>query len=135
MSAASAALAFAELDRQIACHPEVQASEKLDATRLRIKLKEMAHGPVKFAGDYTLRFEVAGSAVRWTSEAGGNITVRGEATFSDAPGGCRMQFRESVEMDMEVNRLLAGVVRPIAETMMARGMRGFVERMAASLGG
>lgn len=128
-----AARAFAELDRQLSCHPELAAGEPVGSDTLRIRLKEMSHGPVQFAGHYTLTFTTEGTTVRWQSGPDGNVTIRGEARFTPAPGGCEMQIEESCTMEMDINRLVAGVVRPIAETMMARGMKGFVKRMADSL--
>jgi carbon monoxide dehydrogenase subunit G len=70
--------------------------------------------------------------VRWQSRDG-NIEVRGTARFLPAGAGSRVDFVEEVRMEMELNRILAGVIRPVAEAMMARGMKGFVERMCGAL--
>lgn len=128
-----AALAFAELERQLSCHPELASGQPVGTDLLRIRLKEMKHGPVQFSGHYTLKFTIEGTTVRWQSGADGNVNILGEARFIPAVGGCEMHIDESCSMDMDINRLVAGVVRPIAEAMMARGMRGFVNRMVESL--
>lgn len=129
----TAAARFAEIDRQIACHPELAEAQRLDERRARMTLREMSHGPVKFAGQYTLAFTRDGTTVTWHTEADGNLTISGSARFVPAPGGCEVHFREEVSMELPVNRVVGAVVRPVAEAMMARGMRGFVERVVASL--
>lgn len=133
ISAQRATQAFAELERQLSCHPELASGEPVGADTLRIRLKEMKHGPVQFSGHYSLKFTTDGTTVRWQSGADGNVNIRGEARFTPSAGGCEMFIEESCSMDMDINRLVAGVVRPIAETMMARGMKGFVNRMVESL--
>lgn len=133
LAPSAAARAFADLDRQIACHPELAGADKVDATTLRVRMKEMNHGPTKFAGRYTLVFTAEGDAVRWRT-SDGNVDVRGEAVFTAAPGGCRLAYTESVALDLDVNVLLGKVLRPIVETMMARGMKNFVDRMTEELG-
>jgi hypothetical protein len=130
----AAAAAFADLGRQVACHPELASAERIDATTLRLRMKEMSHGPVAFAGNYVLSFVHTGATVRWQSGRDSNIGVRGEAVFSAAPGGgSRLAFTEEVSLDLPVTRIVAGVVRPVAEHMIGRGMRGFLERMVAEL--
>lgn len=131
-SPAAAAAAFADLDRQIACHPELASAEKRDANTLAVRMKEMSHGPVRFAGAYTLHFTRDGNVVKWRTEAG-NVDVQGSATFVSDPGGSRFAYTESVTLNLDVNAILGRVLRPMVEAMMARGMKGFVERMAAEL--
>lgn len=132
MAPPAAAAAFADLDRQIACHPELAAAEKRGPDTIHFRMKEMAHGPVKFAGAYTLRFTTEGTTVRWRT-LDGNVDVHGEATFAATPGGCRMACAESVATELDVNPILAKVLRPIVEAMMGRGSKNFVERMEAEL--
>lgn len=129
---AEAAAAFADLETQIRCHPELAEAQKLDAATLRVRLKEMNHGPVAFSGRYTLHFTREGDTVRWRSTEG-NVEVRGEAHFRPAAGGSRMEFLEEVSMQLDLNRILAGVIRPVAESMMARGMQRFVERVVPAI--
>ena len=114
LDADAAAARFAEIDRQIACHPELDAAQRLDDRRARMKLREMSHGPVKFAGEYVLAFALDGTTVTWTTETGGNLTISGSARFDPAPGGCTVHFRESVAMALPVNRVVGvGVETPL----------------------
>jgi hypothetical protein len=132
-TAAAATAAFADLDRQIACHPELASADKLDATSVQMRMREMKHGPVGFAGLYTLRFTTVGNTVRWVTERG-NVNVRGEVSFSDTPSGVRMSIQEDVTVDIELPALVARALRPVVETMIGRGSGSFVERIVAELG-
>jgi carbon monoxide dehydrogenase subunit G len=130
----AARAAFLDLDRHIACHPELARAEKLGPDTLRLTMKEMSHGPVSFAGRYTLVFATAGETVRWRPGPDSNVHVSGSAAFRPAPGGgTRLAFTEAVTMDMEMNALAARLLRPVVETMMSRGMKGFLDRMTAEL--
>ena len=130
---AQATAAFADLDRQIACHPELERAEKLDGTTLRVKMKEMKHGPVAFAGQYTLLFTIDGGTVRWRSGPDSNVDVQGEAVFTPSGTGSRLAYSESVSLGIELNAIAGKVLRPVVEAMMARGMRNFIERMGEQL--
>lgn len=130
-----AALArWADPDAQVRCHPEVARSERPAPGQLRLVLKEMKHGPSAFSGDYTLRFTIDGLTLRWSTLPGGSPQVEGEARFSPTPGGCTVRFRESATVQMELGALTARVLEPLVDAMMARGMRGFVDRMVAEIG-
>lgn len=130
---ARAAATFADLDRQIACHPELESAQKVGADTLRVKMKEMNHGPTAFAGRYTLIFSTDGTTVRWRTGPDSNVDVSGEAVFTAAGSGSRLAYTESVSLAMELNPLLARVLRPIVEVMIGRGMRNFLERMTTEL--
>jgi len=119
--------------RQIACHAEFERASAPDASTVEVWLREMSHGPVRFRGRYTYRLRREADVVRWSTDPGGNPVVEGTARFLPAPGGARMEIDEEVRTEIEVNRLLGGVLRPVAEGMMTRGMKGFAERMAADL--
>ncbi len=95
----------------------------------------MKHGPSAFAGDYTLRFSVEGDRLLWRTLPGGKPMVEGEARFSATPTGSTVTFQETVSLEMDLGMVASKVLRPVVETMMERGMRGFVERMVAALGG
>lgn len=125
--------AWQDPERQVRCRPELASSEVPGPGRLRMRLKEMKHGPTSFSGDYTLCFTTEGETLRWKSEPGGRPQVEGEARFVAAIGGCTLYYRESVTVEMPLGAVAAGLLRPIVEVMMERGMKGFVERMVASL--
>ncbi len=130
---ARALATFLDLDIQIACRPEIARAEKLDETTVKVEIQEMKHGPVSFAGRYTMVWTREGDTARWRTTEG-NTTILGEATFSPAPGGgSRIAYREEVSTDIPLGRLVARVARPVAELMMVKGMRGFLQRMVAAM--
>ena len=131
-SPADAVAAWADPARQVACRPEVVRSAQPGPGQLRLVLKEMKHGPTAFSGDYTLQFTASEGLVTWTTLPGGNPQVRGSARFVAAPGGCTVQVEESVSVEMPVSGIAATLLRPIVETMMARGMASFAERMTTT---
>ncbi len=96
-------------------------------------MKEMKHGPVAFAGQYTLLFTIDGGTVRWRSGPDSNVAVQGEAVFTPAGAGSRLAYSESVSLGIELNAIAGKVLRPVVEAMMARGMRNFIERMGEQL--
>lgn len=122
-------------DVQLRCRPEVQWSERPAPGQLRMKLREMKHGPTAFAGDYTLQFDADGATLRWKTVSAGALQVHGQVVFAATAAGCSAQFSETAAVTMELPGLVARVVKPLVETMMARGSKGFAERMAAELGG
>lgn len=132
---AEGAAAFSDLDRQVACRPEIAAADRLDARTLAVRMKEMKHGPTAFSGRYTLIFERDGDTVRWRTGPDSNMSIQGEARFSAAPGGSQLHFTESSTVELSLGRVAFAVARPIAETMMARGMRGFLDRMTGAIQG
>ncbi len=132
--APAAALAhWSDPDAQLRARPEVVASERPAPGQLRLRLKEMKHGPTAFAGDYTLQFATEGTLLRWTTVSSGPLQVEGEARFAQTASGCSVVVRETARVTLPVPGLLAVALRPLVETMMARGSKGFAERMAADI--
>ncbi len=134
-SPAEAAGLFADLGNWVTCHPDLAGADRVDAQTLAVRLKPMSHGPVSFSGHYTMHFTRVGDTVRWQTGKDGNMDVSGEARFEPSGSGSRLVFTESISMDMDLNRLVAVVIRPVAETMMTHGMQRFAERMVALIDG
>ena len=130
---AEARAAWADPQRQARCRPELASHEVPGPGLLRLRMKEMKHGPTAFTADYTLRFSEEGDRLLWRSLPGGSPQVEGSARFQAAPGGSTVTYEERVSVTMELGVVAAKLLRPIVEAMMERGMKGFVERMAASL--
>lgn len=114
---------------------ELQTATELAPGKLEIVLKEHQHGPTRFQGRYTARWTAEGDTVIWRSVPSptGNFEVSGSATVTQRGAGSAVLWRESVTADIPVNRLVAKVVAPIADRMMARGLRGYLDRLRADL--
>lgn len=133
LAPAEARAAWSDPQRQARCRPELASWEVPGPGLLRLRMKEMKHGPTAFAADYTLRFAVEGDRLVWRSLPGGSPQVEGSARFVAAPGGAAVHYEERVSVTMELGVVAAKLLRPIVEAMMERGMRGFAERMAGEL--
>lgn len=136
-----AALAFfASLDANIQHNVELKSHERLDDHTLRMVLREQRSGRTTYEPRYTLRWtpDAATRTLRWQDVAGeeGTMVIRGVARFEGPPGGpTTVHWDEQVSAEVPVNRLVAKAVKPVAEGLIRKGIRGFVERMIASLEG
>jgi len=114
---------------------EIESSTVVDDRTLDIVLKEHTHGPAKFQGRYRCRWTRTDNGARWDSEPGANFAVNGAVTVRAAGSGSEVTWTESVEADVPVPRLMVRVVRPIAETLMGKGLDRFCKQMQAQLDG
>lgn len=130
-----AALAFfADLDNNIRFAHDIESHEKRGPDCVLYVLKEQRSGTTTYKPRYLLRYTVdpAARTLRWTQldEPGSTMKILGLARFSGPAGGpTTLHWDEQVEAEVPVNRLLAAAVRPVAEGLIRRGIRGFVERM------
>lgn len=108
-----------------------------EGTTFRWILKEISEKGINFKGDYTVRYERDGERqVTWSTVPGGNMTSEGHARFSSPDAGLtRVEYREHIVTDMDVNRLLAKVIKPIVDRQIARGVGGYLDRVQAHLEG
>ena len=131
------ALAFLrDPEARIRATEELERCERVDERSVRFFLKTERHGPVEFNGRYLLRWSREGDTVRWSTvhEPGSNITVSGQARITpDGRGGSRIDWDEQVATELPINRIVAKAVGPVASRLMARGIRGAVERMLAGV--
>lgn len=136
----------APLDRVVAvmAHPEVfvecmgdlETFEKVDDTTFRWILVEKNEKGVRFSGDYTVKYDYNGSdSIKWTTVSEGNMSSEGEAKFTAQGSSTRVSYREVIVCDMEVNRLLAKVIKPIVSREIAKGVSGYLERCKAKCEG
>ncbi|HTR50073.1 MAG TPA: SRPBCC family protein [Kofleriaceae bacterium] len=114
---------------------DLEASTKVDDRTLRIVRKPVEEMGVRFHGDYTVRYTRDGTdRITWTTITNGNMRSHGSATVTtQADGTTRVEYDESIECDMEVNRLLAVALRPIVERKMKSGVGAYLERVKADL--
>jgi len=117
---------------------DLESSTKVDDRTLRIVRKPVEEMGVRFHGDYTVRYtrDGDGTKITWTTITKGNMRSHGTATVTALPdGSTRLEYDESIECDMEVNRLLAVALRPIVERKMKSGVGAYLERVKADLEG
>lgn len=131
---------FASLDANIRHNEELSEHERLDDHTLRVVLRQQRSGRTTFVPRYTLRWtpDPATRTLRWREVEGeeGTMVIRGEARFEGPPGGpTTIRWDEQVDAEVPVNRIVAKAVRPVAEGLIRKGIRSFVERMIADLEG
>jgi hypothetical protein len=62
------------------------------------------------------------------------MRTKGEAHLASVgDGGTRVEFTEAIECDMEVNCVLAAVLRPIIERKIKSGIAVYLEKVKANL--
>lgn len=113
----------------------LEHAEPIDAQTIRFVHREVSEKGVRFRGDRTVRYECDGvDHLRWHTVSNGNMSTQGEARFYDAgDNATRVEFHETVECDMEVNRLLARVFKPIVERHIRHGVGEYLERVKTRL--
>ena len=114
---------------------ELDSGELVDPTTIHYVRKLVEEKGVRFRGDYVVRYAIGDAGVTWASIGdGANMRSRGEAKlFAVGDGTTRVEFTQSIECDMEVNRLLAVVLRPIVEHKLKASIGGFLTKVKASL--
>ena len=108
----------------------LERAEHVDERTIRFLHNEVAEKGVKFRGDRTMRYERDGDHLRWHTVSDGNMNCEGHARFFDeGDNGTRVEFHETVECDMKVNRLLAKVFKPIVERHIRHGVGEYLDRV------
>lgn len=127
---------FFELKNIAAAYVGLQRWEQVDDHTLRLVLEPQSALGSTFQGDYRCRYEkVSDRSIAWKSVgAGENMESVGHAEFvPEGPNRTRVTYRDRISCDIPINRLLAKALNPIVERGIRNGVKGYVERMRASL--
>jgi carbon monoxide dehydrogenase subunit G len=123
---------MAKPDVFVACLGDLDKHEKIDDTTFRWILIEKNEKGVRFSGDYTVKYDFNGAdLLKWTTVSNGNMSSEGEAHFTAQGNSTKVAYRETIVCDMEVNRLLAKVIKPIVSREIAKGVSGYLDRCKA----
>lgn len=113
------------------CIDNLERAEHIDERTVRFIHNEVSEKGVKFRGDRTVRYELEGDELRWQTISNGNMNTNGRAVFhAEGDNATRVEFHETVECDMQVNRLLAKVFKPIVERHIRHGVSEYLDRVA-----
>ncbi len=108
----------------------LERAEHIDERTIRYIHNEVAEKGVKFRGDRTVRYDLEGDKLSWRTVSVGNMSTQGHATFHvEGDNATRVEFHESVECDMQVNRLLAKIFKPIVERHIRHGVGEYLDRV------
>jgi hypothetical protein len=109
--------------------------EVLDDHEIRFVVKPQASHGVTFTAHYLCRYEIDPQGVlRWRSTASENIWVEGEAHLTAlSPTSTRLDYKQSLAMEMQVNRLLAKIIAPLVTKGIRDGVRAYLKAMQDAL--
>ena len=130
-SAEVAHRAFGDLDVLIANYGDLERADKHDERTVEYLLKEANHGVTTFQGHYTCRYDYTDDhTVTWTTTSeGSNIVASGTARFTATPNGASIDYDARIELEMDIPRLMAPMLKPVISQVAAHEMKQFVKRM------
>lgn len=108
-------------------------SSAVDGDVLHFVMKEEDHGVVKFKADFRCRYTLDGDRLVWTTLEG-NLQQSGQASFEPDGAGTKLTYTETVKIDLGVPGMMAPMLQPMIGPMLASEVKGYVKRMAESLG-
>lgn len=114
---------------------DLERFEKIDEQTWRWVLQEKNEAGVHFQGDYTCKYIWDGKReFTWSTVSKGNMTSVGRTTFvKEGDKATRVDYTETIECDMEVNFILAKVIKPIVNREIAKGVGGYLDAVKAAL--
>ena len=127
---------FADLATIAANYGDLAGHEIHDDAEITFTLQPKSEKGVTFHGQYRCRYEFKGeNRLTWRTVETKNMWSTGSATFS-ALGDTRtrVEFVQIIETEMQVNRLLAKMIKPIVSREITNGAKGYLARMAKTAG-
>ena len=113
---------------------DVERGQKIDERTYRWIRKEVQEKGVRFKGDYTVRYELEGDhKVTW-STLSGNMKSYGSAQFvAVGDAATEVRYCETIECEMQVNRILAVALRPLVQRRIRNGVSEYLGRVKQGL--
>ncbi|MFK7931350.1 MAG: hypothetical protein AB8H79_24425 [Myxococcota bacterium] len=137
-AAADAVVAqFLDLDQVVALYGDLDSGDRIDDQTLQFMLTEQNHGVFTFKGRYDCRYEPVGTdGVKWSSvpvsngdeancDTQGHLSVKA----GDDAGTCVLEYNATMTLDIDVNKMLAPMLKPIVEAAITKEMGEYVQRM------
>ncbi len=123
---------FGDLPTIAANYGDLQGHEIHDEAEITFTLIPKSEKGVTFNGEYRARYEFKGeNRLTWRTVDTKNMWSTGSATFSEAGGErTRVEFVQKIETEMQVNRLLAKVIKPVVSREITKGAKEYLARMA-----
>ena len=125
---------FASREAIVRNTDKVEKHEIRDDGTLRMLMEEENNQGIRFQGDYVQRYEIDGNTVKWSTTESQNMWGKGTARFTElGDNRVRMDYHETIEVEMNLNRFLAAIAKPIANREIRKGIEGFVAKMTKDL--
>ena len=125
---------FSNLDNIGKNYDGVDTYEKVDDKTLHIHLIPQTAVGVTFKGEHVCKYQFSERELSWTSSPGGNMRSQGIAVFKpDGDNRTTIVYREKIECEMDINRLVGKALQPIVRRSIEKGVKVFLERMRKGL--
>ena len=124
---------FSDLE-QVAKNTTDLESHSIAGDVLTMHMKEQNHGIVKFKGHVECRFTLDGDTLTWEAVGDTNLKQSGKATFAADGAGTKLEYTETIAIDLGIPKVMAAGLKPMIAPMLAKEVKGYVERMAGSVG-
>ena len=127
---------FLDLAQVVEHYGDLESSERLDESTLRFTLMEQNHTVFVFQGRYDCRYLPDGdNAVVWESVGDdGNVWTKGRAEVAPHDGGTRLHYTAEMTIEIEANKMLAPLLKPVVEASIPHQMKAYVKRMLGAIG-
>lgn len=126
---ATVAAHFGDLSMIVRHYGPIERSEILDPDTLRLTLQEKGMKGVRYQAKYTVRYERGDGFLRWKTIESQNLWSSGEARFLPDGDGTRVEYRQLIETEIPVPRLLAKLAEGIVQNEIVGGVRAYLGRM------
>lgn len=125
---------FADL-ATIAAHSADVERWEADGDALHFVLTEQDHKITKFKGEYTARYRLRDGVLTWETDTSRthNMGSSGRAVFVAAGTGTRLEYTESLFLDLDVPALMAKPLKPMIAAILKKEVGEYVRDMAASV--
>ncbi|MBX2798115.1 MAG: SRPBCC family protein [Myxococcales bacterium] len=123
---------FADLQAIRTATKGVESAEISQRT-IHFVLQEEDYGVVKFKPEYRCTYQADGGKLSWNTEEGANLKQSGEATFTATDGGCEISYTETVQVELEVAAMMAPMLKPVVGPVLAKEVKGYLDRMIEGL--
>jgi uncharacterized membrane protein len=123
---------FADPATIVANTEHVESHTIEDDGTVHFVLAEQDHTVVKFKGDYRSRYVLDGDTLVWTAE-GGNTEQSGKATFTADGDGTRVDYEETVRVDLDLPAMMVPMAKPLIGPMVTHEIKEYLSRMQKGL--
>jgi len=113
----------------------LERHERIDDQTYRWIHEEVSEKGIRFRGDRTVRYVYDGAGtLSWTTVGSGSMATYGTAKFeAQGDDATRVVFDETIECEMEMNRLLAKLFGPIVERRLKHGVSHYLDSVRTRL--
>lgn len=126
---------FGDLDTIAKHYGDLQSHEKVDDETLSFVLTPRSEKGVTFHGKYTAKYEfTSDDTLEWKTVKSDNMWSKGKAVFKSlGDNKTQIDYWQHIETEMQVNRLLAKVIKGIVRSQISAGVGAYIKRMRAAI--